>query len=262
MSLKSGEVQCRAATERGTGELSWATDPFAQFGVAPQALMNPLEVIASNQPNPLRKCCKCQECKPDSGFHHNSRLTGGFERTCKTCRAVRDRLRRLGKQQQTCTVTDKECRLCRQIKQADCFQRSALGTGRLHSYCKDCKRVADAAARHRNIRKHLDTGCKNINPQSQQHTCQYCNICIRQPACSGRQPDMSASCHHCALVSPPHAQVCLLQLVDSLPNCKTQDCSCMLLLQSTFLTAYNIDPATASGGNTLLKHTTWTGNHS
>lgn len=100
----------------------------------------PLEVVPNNwltQLIPLKICRKCQEAKADKDFHRNTRLPGGFEHHCKSCRAEGDNLRRLEKQQQVDTVTDKQCRNCGQTKPADCFQRTAAIAKSASEKCKD-----------------------------------------------------------------------------------------------------------------------------
>ena len=98
----------------------------------------------ASQSIPLRKCRKCRQFKPEDSFHRNNGLSGGLEYQCKVCRAEKDKVRRIGKQSRACLVTQKECRRCREVKQADCLQRNALAIDCLHSYCKACKKVVDA----------------------------------------------------------------------------------------------------------------------
>lgn len=150
----------------------------------------PLEVVPNNwltQLIPLKICRKCQEAKADKDFHRNTRLPGGFEHHCKSCRAEGDNLRRLEKQQQVDTVTDKQCRNCGQTKPADCFQRNG-------GNCKKCKRLVEIEARQRRKRKAAtaDSSCNGVSPPPEQQTPQHCSsahpICQHAAVCAFHAP--------------------------------------------------------------------------
>lgn len=163
---------------------------------AAQLKASPLGFVPNNwvtQLIPHKTCRKCHESKPDNDFHRNSRLAGGFELHCKSCRAEEGRLRRLG-QEQTCTLTDKRCSKCGQNKRADCFQRNS-------GYCKDCKRFMDSEARNRRKRKAAiaNSGCSGDSPQPEQQTPQCCST-------------VHAVCQHAAGLRFRNSQVCYILL--------------------------------------------------
>jgi hypothetical protein len=85
-------------------------------------------------------CSKCQNNKPISEFTVCSRNKDGLYHQCKTCKNSardyeninRNRLR------YDVSVTEKQCRICQQVKPSGEFSKHALNKDGLKSECKAC----------------------------------------------------------------------------------------------------------------------------
>ena len=185
--------------------------PTAREVLEHQLSLNLLTTAPNNwasQSIPLRMCRKCQESKPEDNFHCNNGLAGGLEYHCKVCHAKKDKMRRMGMRSRACLVTHKECRRCREVKQADCFQRNALAVDCLHSYCKGCKKIVDAEARQKRKAAAPDSVCASPQQEAQQQLTQPCSLYgSGQPNLSLPSPNMDVICQQYAVASPLCSQV-------------------------------------------------------
>lgn len=90
----------------------------------------------------MKQCTKCQENKPYDQFTKNSGNKSGLHSWCKQCMSDKVLSYRGGRvfKQLAKTETEKQCRICEQMKPYSEYAGKDLRTKKRESYCLECKK--------------------------------------------------------------------------------------------------------------------------
>jgi 5-methylcytosine-specific restriction endonuclease McrA len=89
-----------------------------------------------------KKCNRCGFTKPMTEFHKRNGRPIGFQPRCKTCQAEMARLYRENPKYKEVSVSQQQCKNCREIKNANLFSKNPLNRTGLDSWCKNCHRIS------------------------------------------------------------------------------------------------------------------------
>ncbi|KAG8249221.1 hypothetical protein J6590_108312 [Homalodisca vitripennis] len=85
-----------------------------------------------------KKCTKCQEFKDFEAFYKNKNKKEGLGSMCKDCRSKYER--ELYEKIEKFTLEEKECCICKEIKNISEFHNWHYSKDKKQAFCKDCAR--------------------------------------------------------------------------------------------------------------------------
>lgn len=90
-----------------------------------------------------QKCTNCGKVKPAMDFYPSVNHPNGLQKLCKVCYREKSKAEYVRRRTSpvTLTLTEKVCRVCKQIKPAEEFYRSGLTCNGLQARCKTCCRT-------------------------------------------------------------------------------------------------------------------------
>lgn len=98
----------------------------------------------------MKRCSKCRQEKPLTGFHRNRRTADGLHLQCKDCRSTLDTLQRSrvegsrNENRRLLAEGLRRCRTCKIVKPADDFYKAPSNADGLNSKCAPCYNEAVA----------------------------------------------------------------------------------------------------------------------
>jgi hypothetical protein len=97
-------------------------------------------------------CTKCHKNKPYEEYSKDSRALDGKQSQCRECQVKANKIR----QEKNTTLasprilrTEKKCRICSEVKPANCFYEKKRNPDWLDDTCKDCHKTKGIAYRKR-----------------------------------------------------------------------------------------------------------------